>query len=186
MLCKLRAANLYPCVFFVRPHALLLQTIVCADLHGATPQKLCAPLCGMHVCLLDVISMRLWDLFFDSVVGGAEKEEKIAESGKQTITRGDEKYAMYAVCQIRPLSIRSRQITPYCAYEASVTSQLTFASPTQASMRPYLNPTCYDIMPQVNRHCRNLCTGLQRQKQKAVDSSIPLQPPFLIFSHFLL
>lgn len=42
--------------------------------------------------------------------------------------------------------------------------------PTQASMRPYLKPTSYDIMAQVNRHCINFCTALQL----AVDSAIPL------------
>lgn len=50
MLCKLRAANLYPCIFFVRPPRFTVaDNSVCRFTWGHAPETMCAPLWNARV-----------------------------------------------------------------------------------------------------------------------------------------
>lgn len=104
---------------------------VCRFTWGATPQQLlCAPLCGMHVCLLDVISMRLWDLFFDSEGERGSSRESSWKWQTNNQTR------RWKVCCVCCMSNQTPEHRTHANYSISrirgvATRQLTFTSSTQ-------------------------------------------------------
>lgn len=81
---------------------------MCADLQGGhAPGTMRAPLCGMHVCLLDVISMRLWDLFFDSVMGGGGNKERREGRGETQLKVADKQSHEALKSMLRMLYVKS-------------------------------------------------------------------------------
>lgn len=178
MLCKLQTANLYPCVYF-RLYSLLSANLiavadnsVCRFTRGPRPRNYARPSlwnarvltwCNKHETLGLVFRQR------HGRGGGKSRREEEKRIWKWQTNNHTRRWKVCYVCCMSNQTPEHKTQANYSILRIWRVSNESHP-PTQASMRPYLKPTSYDIMAQVNRHCINFCTGLQL----AVDSAIPL------------